>query len=101
MRYIYCEQLDWGPASLSFTWGMNGAVCGASNGVFTYADLNLLFGFRPEPVGQLARPLLLLILHSGLLHKDSRQDTAHQVCCCVEITRYSWYSMYRLDTKFN
>ena len=79
MRYIYGERRDWGPASISFTWGMNGAIRGASNRVFTYADLNLSFGFGPEPFGPLARALLL-ILRSGPLHKD-RQDTSHQVCC--------------------
>lgn len=79
MAYIYGERHDWGPASLSFTWGMNGAIRGASNRVFTYRDLNMSFGFGPEPSGRLARALLL-ILRSGILHKD-RQDTSHQVCC--------------------
>jgi len=79
MRHIYGKRHDWGPASISFTWGMNGAIRGASNRVFTYADLNLSFGFGPEPSGPLARALLL-VLRSGSLHKD-RQDTSHQVCC--------------------
>lgn len=80
MRYIYGEQLHWGLAGLSFTtWVMNGAICGASNRVFTYVDLNLLFEFGPEPVGQLALALLV-ILHSGPLHVE-RQDTVHQACC--------------------
>jgi hypothetical protein len=79
MRYIYGVRHDWGPASLCFTWGMNGAIRGASNRVFTYADLNLSFGFGPEQAGRLARALLL-ILRSGRIHKD-RQDTAQQVCC--------------------
>ena len=58
--------------------GMNGAVRGASNRVFTYCDLNLSFGFGPEPFGRLARALLF-VHRPGKLHKD-RQETAHQVC---------------------
>jgi hypothetical protein len=78
MTYIFKHRADWGPAAFSFTWGMNGAVRGASNRVFTYCDLNLSHGFGSEETGPLARALLL-ILRSGALHKD-RQETANQVC---------------------
>jgi hypothetical protein len=48
MDYIYHKQNDWGPASLNFTWGQNGAVRGASNHKLTLCDLNLSYGFGPE-----------------------------------------------------
>ena len=78
MAYIYRHRADWGPASISFTWGMNGAVRGASNRVLVYSDLNLSYGFGPERSGPLSRALLL-VLRSGVLHKD-RHETSDQVC---------------------
>jgi hypothetical protein len=79
MEYIYRHRNDWGPASVNFTWGQNGAVRGASNRKLTLCDLNLSYGFGPERDGQLGRALLL-ILRKGTLHKD-RHETDKQVCC--------------------
>jgi hypothetical protein len=79
MSHIYRNRNDWGPASVNFTWGTNGAVRGASNRKITYCDLNLSYGFGPEETGPLARGLLL-ILRKGTLHKD-RHETDKQVCC--------------------
>jgi hypothetical protein len=79
MDYIYGNRNDWGPASVNWTWGINGAVRGASNRKITLCDLNMSYGFGPERNGPLSRALLL-ILRKGALHKD-RHETDKQVCC--------------------
>jgi hypothetical protein len=79
MRYIYTSRADWGPASFSYSWGLNAAVRGASNRSLVMADLNMSYSFGPEPEGPSARALLL-ILRKGVIHKD-RHDTDKQVCC--------------------
>jgi hypothetical protein len=79
MDYIYRKRNDWGPASVNFTWGQNGAVRGASNRKLTLCDLNLSYGFGPERDGPLGRALLL-VMRKGKLHKD-RHETDKQVCC--------------------
>jgi hypothetical protein len=79
MCYIYSSRGDWGPASFSYAWGLNGAVRGASNRSLVMADMNLSYAFGPEPEGPTARALLL-ILRKGEIHKD-RHDTDKQVCC--------------------
>jgi hypothetical protein len=78
MDYIYRSRHDWGPASVNFTWGINGAVRGASNRKLTLCNLNLSHGFGPERNGPLSRALLL-ILCRGTVHKD-RHETDKQVC---------------------
>ena len=78
MDYIYRHHKDWGPASVNFTWGINGAVRGASNRKLTLCDLNLSHGFGPERTGPLLRALLL-VLRKGHTHKD-RHETDKQVC---------------------
>jgi hypothetical protein len=78
MEYIYGHRNDWGPASVNFTWGINGAVRGASNRKLTFCDLNLSYGFGPERAGPLSRAILL-ILRKGDIHKD-RHETDKQVC---------------------
>ena len=79
MDYIYRKRNDWGPASVKFNWGQNGAVRGASNRRLTLCDLNLSYGFGPERNGPLSRALLL-IMRRGKIHKD-RHETDKQVCC--------------------
>ena len=78
MRHIYLERQDWGPASVNFTWGNNGAIRGASNRKMGLCDLNLSHGFGPELTGTNSRALLL-ILRRGMVHKD-RHETDKQVC---------------------
>jgi hypothetical protein len=78
MEYIYRCRSDWGPASVNFTWGINGALRGASNRKLTLCDLNLSHGFGPERDGPLSRALLL-VLRKGDKHKD-RHETDKQVC---------------------
>jgi hypothetical protein len=45
MRYVCDNRNDWGPLSVSFTWGQNVALRGASMHKLVYAHLNLLYGF--------------------------------------------------------
>jgi hypothetical protein len=79
MSYIYSSRADWGPASFSYAWGLNAAVCGASNRNLVMADLNMSYAFGPDPDGPCARAVLL-DLRKGDIHKD-RHDTDKQVCC--------------------
>jgi hypothetical protein len=79
MDYIYNSRPDWGPASFSYSWGLNAAVRGASNRSLVMADLNMSYAFGPELEGPTARALLL-VLRKGEVHKD-RHDTDKQVCC--------------------
>jgi len=78
MEHIYRSRRDWGAASVNFTWGINGAVRGASNRKLVLSDLNLSHGFGPERFGPLARALLL-VMRKGAVHKD-RHETDKQVC---------------------
>jgi hypothetical protein len=78
MKYIYSVRNDWGPASISFTWGMNGAIRGASNRVLKYADINISSSFGPGREGEDTRAILL-VHRKGLLHKD-KHTTDKQVC---------------------
>jgi hypothetical protein len=91
MEHIYRARNDWGPASVNFTWGQNGAIRGASNRKMGFCDLNLSHGFGPEMVGPLSRALLL-VLRRGPVHED-HHDTDKQVC--------SWRQRdYRLCSVF-
>jgi hypothetical protein len=78
MEYICHCHSDWGPASVNFTWGINGALCGASNRKLTLCDFNLSHDFGPKRDGPLSHTLLL-VLCKGNKHKD-RQETDKQVC---------------------
>ena len=78
MDYIYAKRSDWGEAALNFTWGMNGAVRGASNRKLFFSDLNISRGYGPEPEGPLARAMFL-VMRRGQAHKD-RHDKDRQVC---------------------
>lgn len=80
MNYIYrYRNDDWAEACLSFTWGQNAAVRGASVRKLTFSDLRLSRGFGPQQDGDGARALML-VLRKGRAHKD-RFTTAKQVCC--------------------
>ena len=78
MTYIYSHRLDWGAASVNFSWGHNAAVCGHSNQVMKYMDINMSYGFGPEDEGPNFRALLM-VLGAGVVHKD-RQDITNQIC---------------------
>jgi hypothetical protein len=71
------ERGDWGSLGMSFSWGCNAGVRGASSRKFVYADLNLSRGFGPEKEGPRSR-CLMLVLRKGDAHKD-RSDTDKQV----------------------
>jgi hypothetical protein len=79
MRHVYSNRNDWGPLSVSFTWGQNVALRGASTRKLVYADLNLSYGFGPEKEGPRAR-IPLLVLRRGDVHKDNHV-TDKQVGC--------------------
>lgn len=107
LRYIYSARSDWAAASLSFNWGIQGAVRGASNRKLTLCDLNMSFGFGPVERGENAKALLLVI-RKGPIHKD-RHDTDHQVgawrhkhfeLCSVLSTAMSvvWYLVQHQDS---
>ena len=70
MRYIYGRRTDWGPLSVSFTWGQNAGLRGHSIRGMKYADLNMSCGFGPEEEGPRA-PIPLLILRKGDRNKDN------------------------------
>ena len=78
MSYIYRSRNDWDTASINFSWGYQGAICGASNRALVFSDLNMSYGFGPEKTGPLARALLL-VLRKGDIHKD-RHEKDQQVC---------------------
>jgi hypothetical protein len=71
------RRADWGSLGMSFSWGCNAGVRGASSRKFVYADLNVSHGFGPEKTGPRSR-CLLLVLRKGDAHKD-RCDTDKQV----------------------
>ena len=58
----------WDDGLVSFSWGLNQGVRGASNRKLTLKDLNLIDGFGPEESGDLSKALLL-VLRSGGVHK--------------------------------
>jgi hypothetical protein len=70
MDCIYGNQTEWGPASLSFTWGNNAAVRGGSTRNLVFADMNLSNGYGPEEQGPMSQTLFI-IMQKGGLHKDS------------------------------
>ena len=91
MTYIYNNREDWSTASLSYTYGQNGAVRGASQRKLSLCDLRLSKGFGPAKEGSKSRALML-IMRSGRKHKD-RFSTTRQVCL--------WpHKNYKLDSVF-
>jgi hypothetical protein len=89
MEYLYHHCNDWGAASVNFTWGINGAVRGASNRKLTLCDLNLSHGYGPERDGPLSRALLLVLCKGGI-HKDQHK-TDKQVCTWHHINYLLWH----------
>ena len=82
MDFIYSKRLgDWPESCLSFTWGQNAAVRGASVRKLTFSDLRCSRGFGPERDGPGARTLML-VMRKGRAHKD-RFTSTKQVCCWV------------------
>jgi hypothetical protein len=65
MDYICSNRADWGPASVSFTWGNNAAVRGGSTRNLVFADMNLSNGYGPEEQGPMSRTLFLIMRKGG------------------------------------
>jgi hypothetical protein len=61
----------------SYTWGKNAGLRGASSRSVVLADLNVSYGYGPEPVKPRNRTLLL-VLRKGSTHKD-KHTTDRQV----------------------
>jgi hypothetical protein len=78
MNYIYRSRKDWDTASVDFSWGYQGVICGTSNRVLLFSDMNISYGFGPGKTGPLACALLL-VLRKGGLHKDCHEKD-QQVC---------------------
>ena len=94
MDYIYRDRLDWGPASVSFTWGNNAAVRGGSTRNLVFADMNLSNGYGPEEEGPMSRTLFL-IMRKGGLHKD--RFTADKQVACWHHCQYKLCSVFSLS----
>ena len=77
LRYVYRNRDDWGSAAISFTWGFNAAVRGASNRKLRLSDLNYSLGYSYEEQGNLSG-CLLVVLRKGTQNKD-RFDKDKQV----------------------
>jgi hypothetical protein len=94
MDYIYGNRNDWGPASVSFTWGNNAAVRGGSTRNLVFADMNLSNGYGPEEQGPMSRTLFL-IMRKGGLHKD--RFTADKQVACWRHREYKLCSVFSLS----
>jgi hypothetical protein len=94
MDYIYGNRTDWGPASVSFTWGNNAAVRGGSTRNLVFADMNLSNGYGPEEQGPMSRTLFL-IMRKGGLHKD--RFTADKQVACWRHRQYKLCSVFSLS----
>ena len=70
VTHIHKHRDDWGSLSMSYTWGINAGVRGASSRKLVLADLNLSKGFGPERKGPRSR-VLMLVMRKGDLHKDN------------------------------
>lgn len=79
VTHIHKNRSDWGSLSMSYTWGVNAGVRGASSRKLVLCDLNLSRGFGPEREGPRCRTLML-ILRKGDVHKDNH-GTDKQVAC--------------------
>ena len=105
MTYIYNHRPDWGPASLSFTWGLNAALHGASNRKMVYADwfhmvLPLL---AQQTAGMMATGLLYCwccdpvnytktdMTQMNKLLCGATGDTASVLCLQQQHIWYGWY----------
>jgi hypothetical protein len=94
MDYIYNNRNDWGPASVSFTWGNNAALRGGSTRNLVFADMNLSNGYGPEEQGPMARTLFL-IMRKGGKHKD--RFTADTQVACWRHREYKLCSVFSLS----
>ena len=106
MNYIYKNRDDWGSASVNYSWGLNGALRGASNRKLKFKDLNLSYSFGAEDIGPLSR-CLLLVLRTGNVHKD-RHDTEKQVGSWrhkkynfCSVFAMAAYVIYNLNNEFS
>jgi hypothetical protein len=105
MDHIYGKRTgDWGPASVSFTWGNNAALRGGSTRNLVFADFNLSRGFGPEESGPLSRTLFL-IMRKGGKHKD-RFTVDKQVACwrhreykLCSVFSASMWALWNLSTE--
>jgi hypothetical protein len=99
--HIHSGRGDWGSLGMSFSWGCNAGVRGASSRKFVYADLNLSRGFGPEKEGPRSR-CLMLVLRKGDAHKDTEAtltnksvsgDTKNTYCVRFLIPLYMSYTI--------
>jgi hypothetical protein len=79
LTYIYETRPDSSSLGMSFNWGKNTGIRGASSRSCVYADLNLSLGFGPEREAPINRTILM-VLRKGSLHKDN-YSTDKQVGC--------------------
>jgi hypothetical protein len=70
LTHMHKRRNDWGSLSMSFTWGCNAGVRGASSRKLTLCDLNMSRGFGPVRKGPRSRTLML-VLRKGDTHKDN------------------------------
>ena len=70
LTHMHKRRNDWGSLAMSFTWGTNAGVRGASSRSLKLKDLNMSRGFGPERKGPRSRTLML-VLRKGDIHKDS------------------------------
>jgi hypothetical protein len=70
IHYVHGHRKDWGSLGMSFCWGNNAGVRGASSRKLVYADLNMSWGFGPVDVGEHARILMLVLRKGDGVHKD-------------------------------
>jgi hypothetical protein len=70
VTHMHQYRHDWGSLAMSFTWGTNAGVRGASSRKLTLCDLNMSRGFGPVRKGPRSRTLML-VLRKGDIHKDN------------------------------
>jgi hypothetical protein len=79
LHFIYENRKDSEALAMSFNWGKNAGLRGASSRSMTFADMNLLYSFGPERDPPL-NCTLLIVLRKGNIHKDN-YSTDKQVGC--------------------
>jgi hypothetical protein len=70
VSHMHRRRNDWGSLVMSFTWGTQAGVRGASTRKLTLCDLNMSRGFGPVRTGPRSRTLML-VLRKGDTHKDN------------------------------
>ena len=108
MRYIYGHRADWAAASVSFVYGHNGAVRGASNRSLVLSDLNLSYAFGPDRTSK-HMCCLLVVIRKEDVHKD-HHDNDRQVafwrhrdyllCSVFATAAHILTKLQRLELKF-